>query len=65
MCFTKLWIGFLGNHGIGVRNLPGEDLLQFCGINQLSVMNSFYTVRRRSIMVRMWTHPGTKVCHTV
>jgi len=29
----EMWTGVLGKHGIGVRNLAGEDLLQFCEIN--------------------------------
>jgi len=38
--------------------LAGEDLLQFCEINQLSVMNSFYKKKYYGT----WIHSGTKVC---
>lgn len=41
----EMWTGVLGKLGIGVRNWSGEDLLQFCEINQLSVMNSFFKKR--------------------
>ena len=46
----------LGKHGVGVCNLAGEDLLQFCEINQLSVMNSFFKKRYYGT----WIHPGTR-----
>ena len=57
----ELWSGVLGKHGIGVCNLAGEDLLQFCETNQLSVMNSFFEKKYYGT----WTHPATRVCHLI
>ena len=57
----EMWTGVLGKHGIGVRNSAGEDLLQFCEINQLSVMNSFFKKRYYGT----WIHPGTRVSHMI
>jgi len=58
---NETWTGVLGKHGIGVRNSAGEDLLQFCGINQLSVMNSFFEKRYYGT----WIHPGTRISHMI
>jgi len=38
----ELSSGVLGKYGTGVHNLAGEDLLQVCETNQLSIMNSFF-----------------------
>ena len=37
-----LWHGVVGKYGIEERNLAGEDFLQFCQCNQLSIMNTWY-----------------------
>ena len=34
------WRGVIGKHGIDERNLAGEEFLQFCAVNQLTVMNT-------------------------
>ena len=57
----ELWSGVLGKHGIGVCNLAGEELLQFCETNQLSVMNSFFEKKYYGTR----THPETRVCHLI
>ena len=37
-----LWCGVVGKYGIKERNLAGEDFLQFCQCNQLSIMTTWY-----------------------
>jgi len=37
-----LWHGTIGNHGIVKRNLAGEEFLQFCESNQLTVLNACF-----------------------
>ena len=34
-----LWRGVVGKDGIEERNLAGEDFLQFCQCNQLSIIH--------------------------
>ncbi len=36
------WQGVIRKHGIDERNLAGEDFLQFCAVNQLTVMNTWF-----------------------
>jgi len=48
---SVLWSGVLGKYGTGVHILAGEDLLQFCETNQLSIINSFFKKR----YCGMWT----------
>jgi len=33
------WQGVLGRHGLNDRNEAGEEALQFCAMDQLTVMN--------------------------
>ena len=46
-----------------MRNLAGEELLQFCTINQLTVMNTWF--EKKDIYFGTWRHPGTKKDHTI
>ena len=52
------WRGTLGKHGVGEQNQAGEDLLEFCTVNQLSIMNTWFEKKRCHL--ETWTHPGTK-----
>lgn len=40
----SLWQGVRGRHGIGECNAAGERLLEFCAVNQLTVLNNEYLV---------------------
>ena len=57
------WRGTLGKHGVGERNQAGEDLLEFCTVNQLSIMNTWFEKKRYHL--ETWTHPGTKRSHMI
>jgi hypothetical protein len=48
--------GVLGRHGLGVRNAAGEELVQFCERNRLSVANTFF--RHRAARKATWRHPA-------
>ena len=37
---SDLWQGTLGVHGLWERNDAGEELLEFCASNQLSIVNT-------------------------
>ena len=60
---SDLWRGILGRHGMIERNLAGHELLEFCAINNLSIMNTWF--QKKEIHQGTWTHPATKRCHTI
>ena len=47
-----------GYHGVGELNESGEDLLSFCALNELTIMNTMF--EKASIFKHTWQHPGTK-----
>lgn len=57
------WRGVLGRNGLDERNEAGEDLMQFCALNQMSVMNTWF--QKRQVQYGTWTHPATKVSHMI
>ena len=58
-----LWHGTIGSHGIVKRNLAGEEFLQFCESNQLTVLNTCF--QKKLIHLGLWEHPATKCCHMI
>ena len=38
----KEWQGVVGKYGLDERNEAGEELIQFCALNQLTVMNTWF-----------------------
>ena len=60
---SNLWRGILGRHGMTERNLAGHELLEFCAINNLSIMNTWF--QKKEIHQGTWTHPATKRCLTI
>ena len=60
---SDLWRGILGRHGMIERKLAGHELLEFCAINNLSIMNTWF--QKKEIHQGTWTHPATKRCHTI
>ena len=45
------------------RNMAGEEFLQFCAVNQLTVMNTWF--QKKDIYFGMWMHPATKKYHMI
>ena len=60
---SDVWQGVLGRYGKSERNLAGVELLEFCAVNELSVMNTWF--KKREIHQGTWTHPATKKCHMI
>ena len=58
-----LWYGTIGRHGITKRNFAGEEFLQFCELNQLSLMNNYF--EKKPVHRGTWVHPATKCCHVI
>ena len=48
----------MGCFGIDDRNQAGKDLLNFCDLNQLSLMDTWF--QKDSFRYGTWTHPATK-----
>ena len=59
----ECWRGIVGRHGLDERNESGEELLQFCAMNQLTVMNTWF--KKKSVRYGTWTHPATGVSHMI
>lgn len=60
---SDAWQRVLGRHGMHERNLAGVELLEFCAVNELSIMNTWF--QKRQIHQGTWTHPATKKCHMI
>ena len=54
-----MWHGTVGGYALDERNAAGEEFLQFCALNQLTVMNTWF--QKESIYFGTWMHPATKV----
>ena len=57
------WRGVIRKHGIDERNLAGEEFLQFCAVNQLTVMNTWF--QKKDTYFGTWMHPATKKYHMI
>ena len=55
--------GTLGIHGLGERNAAGEEFLEFCAMNHLTIMNSW--LEKKEIHLGTWSHPATKRHHMI
>lgn len=58
-----LWRGVRGRHGIGTCNEAGERLLEFCVVNQLTIMNTCFA--KKAIHLATWKHPATKQLYMI
>ena len=54
----ELWRGIWGRYGIGAGNEAGDRLLEFCAVNQLTVMNTWFA--KKDIHLATWQHPATR-----
>ena len=57
------WQGVIGKHGLDERNEVGEEFLQFCALNQLTVMNTWF--QKKNIYYGTWIHQATKLSHMI
>ena len=58
-----LWHKTIGRYGLAERNHAGEELLQLCELNQLTVLNTCF--QKKSIHLGTWVHLATKLCHMI
>lgn len=58
-----VWRGVRGRHGVGCCNEAGERFLEFCAVNQFTIMNTWFA--KRAIHLATWKHPATKQSHMI
>ena len=52
------WPSVTGKFGLGDRNNRGDRLLQFCSINNLAIVNTFYKHKKTRLVT--WVSPDGK-----
>ena len=52
------WRGVRGGHGVGCCNEAGERFLEFCTVNNFTIMNTWFT--KKPMHLATWKHPATK-----
>ena len=50
-------------HGLSERIFVGKEFLEFCALNQFSIMDTWF--QKKKIYQGTWTNPATKRCHTI
>ena len=58
-----VWRGVRGRHGVGCCNEAGEKFLEFCAVNQFTIMSTWFV--KKSIHLATWKHPATKQSHMI
>ena len=56
------WRGVVGKHGLDQRNEAGKYFMQFCALNQLTVMTTWF---QKKIYYHTWMHPAAKQFHMI
>ena len=59
----ETWNGVKGVHGVGRMNEAGADLLSFCALNELTIMNTCF--QKKDIHKFTWQHLGSKQWHCI
>ena len=57
----NVWRGVCGKHGVGSCNEAGEKFLEFCAVNNFTIMNTWF----KPIHLATWQHPTTKQGHMI
>ena len=57
--------GVVGKHGLDERNEAGEEFMQFCALNQLTVMTIWFQKKIIYYGTCTWMHPATKQFHMI
>jgi hypothetical protein len=53
----------VGKFGVDQRNEAGDNLVEFCALNGLRIMNTVF--KKRDRLKHTWQHPGTKNWHCI
>ena len=57
------WLGVRGKRGVGQCNEAGERFLEFCALNQFTIMNTWFEKKQHHLAT--WKHPATKQPHMI
>ena len=60
---SDVWRAVRGEHGIGSHNEAGLLFLEFCSVNNLSIMNTWFA--KPQIHLATWKHPATRQSHMI
>ena len=60
---SDVWREVRGKHGVGSCNEAGARLLEFCGVNDLTIMNTWF--EKPQVHLATWKHPATKQAHMI
>ena len=60
---SDLWKGTLRVHGLDERNDAGGEFLEFCSINDLTIMNSSF--KKEELHLGTWMYAATKRYHII
>lgn len=60
---SDVWREVRGLHGIGRCNVAGKQLLEFCSMNNLTIMNTCFV--KPQVHLATWKHPDTKQSHMI
>ena len=60
---SDVWQDVRGKHGVGECNAAGERFLEFCAVNQLTIMNTWFQKKHHHLTT--WRHPATKAWHMI
>ena len=60
---SDVWKEVRGRHGVGTCNEAGERLLEFCAVNGLTIMNTWF--EKPQVHLATWKHPATKQPHMI
>ena len=60
---SDVWREMQGKHGVGCCNEAGERLLEFCAVNDLTIMNTWF--EKPQVHLATWKHPATKQAHMI
>ena len=60
---NDVWRTVQGKHGIGTCNEPGEQFLEFCALNDFTIMNTWF--EKPQVHLVTWKHPATKQPHMI
>ena len=60
---SDVWREVRGKHGVASSNEAGARLLEFCAVNDLTIMNTWF--EKPQVYLATWKHPATKQAHMI
>ena len=60
---SDMWREVRGKHVVGSCNEAGARFLEFCAVNDLTIMNTWF--EKPQVHLATWKHPATKQAHMI